>query len=109
MHELAITQQIVETCCEAAGEAPVARVTVEIGSLCGVLPDALRFCFDVCAQGTSLEGATLEIVTIAAQARCRDCGAQLPAIDWLALCDCGSANLERHGGDALRIMTLELA
>ena len=37
-------------------------VRLEVGRASGVMPEALSFCFDVCAHGTSLEGARLDIV-----------------------------------------------
>jgi len=108
MHELSITQSIVEACLAEAGVARVARVTVEIGCLCGVMPDAVRFCYDVCTEGTALEGSRLDIVTVPGHAQCRDCGAGAAVDDWLALCACGSANLAMSGGDDLRIKTMEI-
>ena len=62
MHELAITESLVDCVCESVGEGRVLRVVVEIGKRSAVMPDAVRVCFDVCAKGTVLEGATLEIV-----------------------------------------------
>jgi hydrogenase nickel incorporation protein HypA/HybF len=62
MHELALSQAIVDMCAERAAGARVLRVTLEVGALAAVLPEALRFCFDVCARDTALEGAALEIV-----------------------------------------------
>ena len=44
MHELSVTHSIVEACCERAGDTPVLRVTLEIGTLSCVMPDSLRFC-----------------------------------------------------------------
>ncbi len=108
MHELSITQQIVETCCNAAGDANVARVTVEIGCLCGILPDAVSFCYEVCTQGTPLEGSVLQIVSVPARARCRACFAESEIVDFLPLCRCGSADLDLTGGNELRIMELEI-
>jgi hydrogenase nickel incorporation protein HypA/HybF len=61
VHELAVTQAIVEAVLERAGEARVLRVVVEIGKLSAVLPDAVRFCFDVCTADTAAAGAVLEI------------------------------------------------
>jgi hydrogenase nickel incorporation protein HypA/HybF len=63
VHELSISQGIVESVCEAVPERQVLAVTVEIGKLSGV-PDAVRFCFDECARGTRLEGARLDIVDV---------------------------------------------
>ncbi len=108
MHELAITQSLVDACTAAAEGASVARVTVEIGCLSGVLPDAMRFCFDVCAQGTALAGAALDIVAVPASARCRECNRQARVHDCLWLCECGSANVEFSGGAELRIRHMEV-
>jgi hydrogenase nickel incorporation protein HypA/HybF len=108
MHELGITQSIVDACNAEADGAPVARVTVEIGCLCGVLPDAVRFCYDVCAQGTALEGSKLEIHSVPGHGRCRDCGKDMEIEDFLTLCDCGSANIDASGGDELRIKEMEI-
>jgi hypothetical protein len=49
MHELSISQGIVESVCDAVPDGRVLAVTVEIGKLSGVVPDAVRFCFDECA------------------------------------------------------------
>lgn len=61
MHELGITRNIVAIVSEQAGEQRVIRIRLVIGRLSAVMPDAIRFCFDVCAQNTPLEGALLEI------------------------------------------------
>src|SRR4051812_42632751 len=37
-------------------------LALEFGSWSGVMAEALRFCFDVCARGTNLEGAALLII-----------------------------------------------
>lgn len=109
MHELSVTQSIVECCCERAGGARVLRVILEIGTLSCVMPDALRFCYDVAVEGTPLEGSELKIVRIPARSRCKDCGKELEMNDMLSICACGSANLERpQGGDQLRIKSMEI-
>ena len=62
MHELGITRNVVAICVEHANGAQVRRVKLEIGKRAGVMAESVRFCFDICAKGTSVEGATLEIV-----------------------------------------------
>lgn len=61
MHELGITRNIIAIVSEQAGEQRVIRIRLAIGRLSAVMPEAIRFCFDVCAQNTPLEGALLEI------------------------------------------------
>jgi hydrogenase nickel incorporation protein HypA/HybF len=63
MHELSLTQNVVAIVAEAAGRRRVKRVTLEVGTLAGVLTDSIAFCFDVVARGTVVEGAALDIVS----------------------------------------------
>ena len=61
MHELAITEGVVDA---VTGRLPGTRITwvrLEIGALSGVVADSVRFCFDLVTEGTDLEGARLEI------------------------------------------------
>ena len=108
MHELAITDSLVAGVCERIEDARVTRVVLLIGSLSGVVPDAVRFCFDVCAKGTQLEGASLEIVEIPARGRCRDCGSHFDLQDILTLCHCGSSNFEMLSGAELKVQEVEV-
>jgi hydrogenase nickel incorporation protein HypA/HybF len=107
MHELAITQSVVDQISERLGGVKITRVTLEIGRLSGVVCDSVRFCFEACAQGTALEGARLEIIETAGRARCRGCGACFDVDDLFALCRCGSADLELLGGQELKIREVE--
>jgi hydrogenase nickel incorporation protein HypA/HybF len=108
MHELAITESMVATVAEHVGEARVARLRVQVGSLAGVVPHALRFCFEICARGTVLEGAALEIDEIPARGSCRQCGAEIAMASFLDFCRCGSAELELLAGQELRIKHVEV-
>jgi len=103
MHELSITQSIVDTITERLGPVPLRRVRLEIGRLSGVVPDAVRFAFELVTAGTSLDGATLEIDEPDGEARCRTCGTAFATGEVLPLCACGSADVEVTGGAGLRI------
>ncbi len=109
MHELAITRSVVDQIGERLGGAKVTRVALEIGRLSGVVCDSVRFCFDVCTQGTALEGARLEIIEMPGRARCRDCDNRFAVDDLLTLCRCGSADLELLAGQELKIREVEIA
>ncbi len=61
VHELAITTAIVEAIRERLPDARVVRVKLQIGKLAAIDPEALKFSFDVCTDGTLLSGAQLEI------------------------------------------------
>jgi hydrogenase nickel incorporation protein HypA/HybF len=71
MHELAITQGVVEAVTERTGTVPVVCVRLRVGRLSGVVPDAMRFCFELVTAGTPLGGATLELEQPEGRGRCR--------------------------------------
>jgi hydrogenase nickel incorporation protein HypA/HybF len=108
MHELAITRNIVAIVSEAAGNRRVRRVTLEVGELSGVVPDAIAFCFDVVAQGTVLDGAQLDIRLIPGRARCDGCDSEFQTKTLFARCSCGSPRIVRLAGEELMVKTLEL-
>jgi hydrogenase nickel incorporation protein HypA/HybF len=109
MHELAITQGVVDAIVERLGETQVAVVHLVIGRVSGVDPEAVRFCFDLVAQGTIVEGARLQISEPAGRARCRACGAEFDVDDLLLLCGCGSADVELCQGQELVVRAVEVA
>src|SRR5262245_449035 len=109
MHELAITESIVTSICERVDGARVTRVRLVIGQLSGVVPDAVRFCFEVCTAGTPVQGALLEVDEPAGRGRCRGCGAEVEIPDAIPLCGCGSADVELLGGQELVIKEVEVA
>ncbi len=108
MHELAITQSVVTAVVDRVGDTPVGSVTLVIGRLSGVVVDSVRFCFDLCAQGTVLEGATLDVVEVPGRAHCRSCGADVELAELVALCGCGSADLDITSGQELTIKQVEV-
>jgi hydrogenase nickel incorporation protein HypA/HybF len=109
MHELGITQEILEVVMERAQERKVKRIVLEIGKLSCVLPDAIRFCFDLCTEGTIAEGAELEIIQPPGRGRCRQCGTEVELHAVLTRCVCGSSDIEWLSGEELRIKTMEIA
>jgi hydrogenase nickel incorporation protein HypA/HybF len=108
MHELAITRNIVAIVGDAAKGRRVTRVILEIGTLSGVMADAVAFCFEIVAEGTALAGAALDIRQIDGRARCRDCGEEFAAETLYAPCPCGSRHTERLAGEELNIKAMEL-
>ena len=109
MHELGITQEVIALVAERAAGAKVTRVVLEIGKLTAVLPDAVRFCFDLCSAGTVVEGAELEIIETPGRARCLACGGEVILERPFGRCGCGGSDLEWLAGEELKIKEMEVA
>ena len=108
MHELGITRSVIAICAENSGGEMVKRVTLEIGRLSAILPDAVRFCFDICAKGTVVEGATLEILEIPGKGLCKACHAEVNLIQLVGRCACGSNDLRIVAGEELKVKEMEV-
>jgi hydrogenase nickel incorporation protein HypA/HybF len=101
-------QSVVDEVSERMRDERVTLVRLEVGALSGVAADALAFCFDVCARGTTLEGARLDVVTISGRARCHACGAEAALAGFAIPCACGSFDRELVAGGELRLVEVEV-
>jgi hydrogenase nickel incorporation protein HypA/HybF len=109
VHELAIAQAIVDVAARHAGTSSVARVYVQVGRLRQVVPSALAFSFELCAHGTAVDGAELELEEMTVIVTCRGCGAESrPDAFPLACGSCGGLNVDVVQGEELQVESLEL-
>ncbi len=106
---MSLTESVVSAVSEKLPGAKIVRIRLEIGRLAGVVPDSVRFCFEIVAAGTELEGAELEILEPPGVAHCRQCGVMVELADSVLLCTCGSANLEVLSGTEMLIKEVEVA
>ena len=65
MHELGITQDLVDLVAERTAGRRVVAVNVRVGDAAGIVPEAMAFAFDVTTYQTPLEGARLVIEEVA--------------------------------------------
>lgn len=112
MHELALTESIVDIVCEEARRQGVGKVRVvrlRIGAMAPVEPEALRFCFDAVSRGTLAEGAVLDIRRQPGEAWCADCERTVAIESRYGACpDCAGRRLRMISGDELRVEELEV-
>jgi hydrogenase nickel incorporation protein HypA/HybF len=109
VHELEFTRAVVATVLQQTGEARVATVRLRIGRRSGLVPDAVRFCFDAVADGTPVAGARLEIDEEPVVGTCDRCGADFAFEDLLLGCPCGSLDVHAAGGNGLMVTAVERA
>lgn len=61
MHELGLAEGILAVVLDVAARERVERVRVSVGELQRVVPDSLRFCFELAAQDTLASRAVLDV------------------------------------------------
>lgn len=112
MHEMALAEsvrEIVEQAARAQGATQVSVVRLEIGALAPVDPAAMRFAFEVCTRGSLAQAARLDIVSSAGSAWCMRCAEVVSVQRRGNACPaCGSHQLQISGGDALRVLDIEV-
>jgi hydrogenase nickel incorporation protein HypA/HybF len=82
---------------------------LELGTLAGVVREALEFCFESACKGTMAEGATLEIVTIQGEAQCDQCGHQFNCNQIALPCPkCGEIVFNIQGGKELKLKSVNV-
>ena len=77
MHELAITQSVLEIALRHGEQAQASKITdlyLVIGQLSSVVDDSVQFYWDMIAVDTIAEGAALHFKRIPAQLECSECG-----------------------------------
>jgi hydrogenase nickel incorporation protein HypA/HybF len=112
MHELSVTEQLLNVVLEHARKASakqVLKVNVVVGDLTGFVSESIQFYFDILSKGTEAEKAALDITRIPNRVRCRDCKKEFQPDggDWRCP-DCGGPIEEVLGGRELYVESIEV-
>lgn len=113
MHEMGLALEIIDI---AAASIPadlngarVERVNLTVGKMSAVVPESLRFCFEIASRDTALAGAELTIEEVPVVARCRGCGHQWSVAQPAFRCPaCDGTALEIVSGRELDIRSIEI-
>ena len=113
MHEMGIAMQVVEIASASIPEhmkhVRVESVRVKIGKLSSVVPESLRFCFDIVSKDSAIAGAQLIIEEIPVTARCKSCDHHWTIEGPAFSCpQCGSGSIQLMTGQELDIASIEL-
>lgn len=108
MHELGITRNLVAIVADAAGSRKVTRVNLDVGELSGVMADAIKFCFDVVAKDSPIDGALLAVRMVPGKGLCQECGAAVEMPSRITACSCGSRRIHVSQGEDVKIASMEL-
>ncbi len=79
MHELPVTESLLEIALRHAQEAGARRITnlyLVIGQLASIVDDSVQFYWAILTKDTIADGATLHFRRIPTELRCQDCDHQ---------------------------------
>lgn len=109
MHELSVATAVLNTAIKHAEGRAVNVVSMRVGRLRQVVPDSLRFYFEIVARDTVCQHARLELIEVELLLCCSDCARQWEATDPVFRCpDCASANVSVLAGEELEVDYIEV-
>lgn len=113
MHEMGLAMEVVKIVGDSIPadmpDAKVVRINLKVGKFSAVVPQSLKFCFEIVAKETAAQGAELHIEEIAVTAQCNDCQHQWEIVEAVFNCPkCNSGALEMLSGRELDIESIEL-
>jgi hydrogenase nickel incorporation protein HypA/HybF len=112
MHELSVTESVLEIVCKHAQEAQAVRVTdihLVIGRLSSIVDDSIQFYWNLISKDTLCEDARLHFTRTPAKFVCLDCQHQYQLVDELTPCpNCSSARIKVLSGDEFHLESIEI-
>ena len=110
MHEVSMMQNTLDIAISQAqqnGATAIDRLTMNIGELSGVIPEALEFAFEVLIRGTIADNAQLEIITIPVVCYCQECNRNFQPDRYIYECpECGRISSNIVQGRELALASL---
>lgn len=112
MHELSVTESILETALRYARQNEAKRVTdlyLVIGQLSSIVDDSVQFYWDIVSQDSLCAGSALHFQRIPAALTCIDCGRDYTLDGELTPCpSCGSAKVQVISGEQFYLDSIEI-
>ena len=112
MNELSICRALIQHVEAVAREHEaenVLSIIVQVGPLCGVVPELLERSFSAMQAGTVAEHAQLRIEPVPLRVLCNECGAETSALSTRLVCgDCGDWHVRVVSGDQLLLASVEV-
>ena len=112
MHEMAITQSLIELVVEEArksGASKIINIDIVIGEMSGIVDHCVQFNFEYLSKDTPAEGAKLNFHTMPMQAHCLDCNHDFAPSGFVWQCpECQSPKLKITQGSELYIKSIEV-
>ena len=113
VHEVSImksTLDLAEQQARASGATAIHVLRLRIGTLSGVVTEALRFAFQALKQDTLAASATMEIEEIRPACWCGRCESEFEVNDYIYECPrCGDPSAELRRGREMALVSLEIS
>jgi len=109
MHELSLTENLLDVTLENAGTRKIIHVNLLIGEFSHEREESIQFYWDDLAKGTSAENAQLLFKRVDAEMKCLACETVFHPEDEAAFCpNCQSHRLTLLSGDDVKLESIDV-
>ena len=112
MHELSVTENLLEIALRYGREAGATAVTdlfVVIGELSTIVDESVQFYWDIVSEGSPAAGSTLHFRRIPGRLGCRACGHTYSPREDLPCPACGGVDIDILAGEEFYLEAIEIA
>jgi Zn finger protein HypA/HybF (possibly regulating hydrogenase expression) len=74
MHELAVTQSVLDIALKNAGTRKIKQINLVIGQFSSIVDDSVQFYWEFISKDTAAEGSLLHFERIPGEMTCQNCG-----------------------------------
>lgn len=121
MHEMAVTQGLLNMALEHAQGCRIIDIYLKVGQMSAVVPTSVELFFEYLSKDTLAEGARLHFERVPIAMGCQDCGAVADLSEWsdelpqvimaksiARGCKCGSKRLRVTDGVSFGLVSLDV-
>lgn len=121
MHELSVTQSMMDLVLQHADGHPVTVINLKLGEMASVVAESVELYFEYLSKGTPAEGARLNWEIVPMEMTCRACREKAELQEWAGErpqlivasvlergCRCGSHDLRVTDGTGFAVASLEI-
>ncbi len=121
MHEMTVTQALLDMALRHADGQRVTDIYLQVGRMSAIVPSSVEVFFKYLSQDTLAEGAKLHFEILPLEMTCQACHRQLDLSEWSAHgphlimhkaftrgCECGSKDLRVSGGVSFGLVSIDV-
>jgi hydrogenase nickel incorporation protein HypA/HybF len=109
MHELAVTQSILDIALKNAGTRKIKQINLVIGQFSSIVDDSVQFYWDIISKDTTAEGSQLHFQRIPGEMTCKQCGQVFRPKDDMFNCPaCSSPFVRITRGEEFQVESIDV-
>ena len=109
MHELSVTQSVLDIALKNAGARKIKQINLVIGQFSSIVDDSIQFYWDIISKDTSAEGSLLHFERIPGEMTCQNCGYVFRPTDESFNCpSCSSPFVRITKGEEFQVESIDV-